>query len=87
MLHSWWSKLFHNCSAHSARRKPGRHRRAGSRPSVEALEHRTLLSAISLVSDLAPGAHDSMSLTTDPPVNVNGTVFFMADDGVHGPEL
>jgi ELWxxDGT repeat protein len=72
---------------HSAFRKsPERRshpRRASARPGLEALEDRWLPSA-TLVADVNPGLLPSYPeyLTV-----VKGTLFFTADDGVHGKEL
>jgi ELWxxDGT repeat protein len=58
----------------------------GRRPALEVLEARCLLSAY-LVQDLNTRVGSSL----DPPgpefTDVNGTAYFMADDGIHGPEL
>src|SRR6266542_348424 len=69
-------------------RTPHAHRQpARRRLTVEALEDRCLpasgLSA-ALVADLLPGGVGSNPSTLLP---VNGTSFFVADDGVHGQEL
>lgn len=43
-----------------------------------------LLQAQALIKDIRPGTPSSKP---DQLVNVNGTLFFVADDGEHGPEL
>jgi ELWxxDGT repeat protein len=40
-----------------------------------------------LVKDINPGAGSSIPPTPTPVTNVNGTLFFAADDGTHGFEL
>src|SRR5262249_49559939 len=41
-----------------------------------------------LVKDIRPGSGGSMTTSSDPQLtNVNGTLFFVANDGVHGSEL
>src|ERR1043165_9816925 len=73
--HSWWKPL---ALGWWARRRPTR----CVRLTMETLEDRATPAATLL--DVNPGA-----LGSDPsaPVNVNGTVYFTADDGVHGREL
>ncbi|MFO1020102.1 MAG: ELWxxDGT repeat protein [Planctomycetales bacterium] len=73
----------------SAFQRGGMRRRAGSRqlrPAVtsalESLETRTLLTA-TLVKDINPNVWSN----PEHFVDVNGTLFFTADDGVHGEEL
>src|SRR5262249_11011651 len=59
-------------------------RRSTNRPGLEMLEDRTLLSA-HLLADINQG-----TTTGSLPfgfVNLNGTAYFFADDGVHGNEL
>jgi ELWxxDGT repeat protein len=78
----WFASLFGR-RRRPVRSRPGRRPRAKARPLVEALEDRCLLSA-SLVADINPGI-----LPSDPQylTNVNGELFFTADDGTHGREL
>ncbi|MGE5608694.1 MAG: ELWxxDGT repeat protein [Bacillota bacterium] len=68
---------------HGQRRRDRRALRAGIGPCIEGLEERRLLSAV-MVKDL-----DSTPTGSDPNnlIDVNGTVFFTADDGIHGREL
>ena len=54
------------------------------RAMVEAIEPRLLLSAASLVTDINPANLGSVPTGL---TDVNGTLFFAADDGVHGREL
>lgn len=65
-----------------SRRRRGRE---AARPlNVETLETRCLLSA-HIVADLNTATGSSISLPEY--TNVNGTAFFLADDGIHGREL
>src|SRR5687768_14865571 len=62
-----------------------RPRRTAARLSVESLEGRALPSSTALLVkdlNLAP-----LSSFPEQPVNVNGTLYFTAEDGVHGREL
>src|SRR5215208_3127821 len=66
-------------------RRPRRPRGPAARLSVESLEGRALPSSTALLVkdlNLAP-----LGSFPEQPVNVNGTLFFTADDGVHGREL
>ena len=69
----------------SLHRRPT-HRRAATRPWLEALEDRVLPS-------LSPQLLKDINLTNQwgsllsSPVNVSGGAFFKANDGVHGFEL
>ena len=63
-----------------ARRRPRRRRRPTFRAAIEALEPRTVLSA-TLVADIAA---TPLSSNLSNAVDVNGTMYFAADDGVHG---
>jgi ELWxxDGT repeat protein len=56
------------------------------RPELECLERRELLSA-KLVADLANDPQSSLDPAALHSVTVNGTLFFAANDGVHGNEL
>jgi ELWxxDGT repeat protein len=68
----------------SATKRPNRQFRSWQ-PRIELLENRLLPSlAPFLVADINPGNNSSSPQST---VNVNGTLFFSADDGVHGNEL
>lgn len=74
-------------SGHAPKRRGRKTFSPGSqhfRPQLEPLEDRTA-PATFLVKDIRPGA----ALGSDPKqlVNVNGTVFFVANDGVTGFEL
>lgn len=40
-----------------------------------------------LVKDINPGGNSSIDWWQNPPTDVNGTLFFEADDGTHGNEL
>ena len=53
------------------------------RPMLEALEDRTVPSAV-LVKDINPGSAGSNPLFM---ADINRTLFFAADDGAHGREL
>jgi ELWxxDGT repeat protein len=60
-------------------------RRPPVRPQLEVLERREMPSSTPfLVSDIRPGG---LSSDTNELTNVNGTLFFRADDGSHGNEL
>jgi ELWxxDGT repeat protein len=54
------------------------------RGMVEAMEPRLLLSAATLVTDINPA---NLGSAPTGLTNVNGMLFFAADDGVHGREL
>jgi hypothetical protein len=42
---------------------------------------------VRLVKDINPGAAGPLAMLPIPPANVNGTLFFAADDGTTGLEL
>src|SRR5438093_10713769 len=54
------------------------------RPTFDVLETREVPSAASLVRDINPGGPGSAPTEM---VNMNGQLFFTADDGIHGREL
>jgi ELWxxDGT repeat protein len=72
-------KFINGCAC----RKPRRRANVSQRLALEALEERMTPSA-NLVADINPGPSGSgpQYLT-----NINGTLFFAANDGVHGDEL
>lgn len=81
-LTTWLRNLTSPCA--SGNRRPTGNCLAGTfRPHLEQLECRDVLSA-TLVGDINPGPNSSGSSNL---ADVNGTVFFAADDGVHGTEL
>src|SRR6516165_8095717 len=66
---------------------PGR-RRPSVSLRLEALEDRLLPSSTPhLLKDINPGGSSSLFLPITQFTEVTGTVFFAADDGVHGTEL
>lgn len=90
-LFSWRDWLI-SISVSRTPRIQKRQRRAANRHQVEQLESRTLLSATAMVRDINNvGDYDGMSIPYSyagtEPVNVNGTLFFLANDGQHGQEL
>jgi ELWxxDGT repeat protein len=76
MLLPWYRRLLRQPAAST---RPGR-RAARCRPTLEALEDRWLPSA-SLALDINTG---TLGSNPHSKVDVNGTLFFIADDGVHG---
>ena len=69
-------------AAFSGPARPSRARRPmRARPVLERLEARCTPAAASAVADILPGAGASVPANF---VNVNGTLFFTADDGSHG---
>jgi ELWxxDGT repeat protein len=84
MLQSWWRDGLK--SRRQARRsKPSRTRTV--RPRTEVLEDRTLLSA-TLFKDINTTTVSSVPpLVAANPVAINNTLFFAADDGIHGAQL
>src|SRR5262249_48997908 len=75
-------RLFQRSSPAAGSRRAARQR--ASRPRLEALEDRTLLSA-SLVKDINPTA--GFSASPSGFATLGDSAFFFADDGVHGVEL
>lgn len=73
-LTAWWSRT-------PARRRCQTRR---SQPSAESLEQRSLPSNSAVLIDIAPGATASYPERT---LNINGTVFFVANNGSTGKEL
>jgi ELWxxDGT repeat protein len=89
-LNRFWDTFRPN---HTTQRKPGqtgRRTRRARNLAIEQLEDRTLLAADpQLLKDINP-AGDSWPGSGGSPssfLDVNGTAFFTADDGVHGREL
>jgi ELWxxDGT repeat protein len=82
MFRMWLRRMTYAVSRTPAGRRPPA-RRQPSRPRVEVLEDRTLLSA-NLLGDLNTTATASSS--PNGIVNLNGSAFFFADDGTHGYE-
>lgn len=70
-------------SFRSARRRRTNLSQCGRAAQVEAMEVRTLLSAV-LVKDINPGPSSSVP---QHGVDVNGELYFSADDGTHGFEV
>jgi ELWxxDGT repeat protein len=81
MFRFWLRRLFQRSSQTAGPRRPSRQR--ASRPRLEALEDRTLLSA-GLVKDINP---TGFSASPSGFATLNGSAYFFADDGVHGVEL
>src|SRR5262249_16430393 len=79
LLSSLTSLLFSPRGARSLTRR----RRNSSLGWIEQLEDRCLLTT-TLVLDINPGP---LSSSPQQLTNVNGLLFFVADDGVHGQEL
>src|SRR5437763_5642150 len=82
MFRFWLRRLFQRSSQTAGPRRASRQR--ASRPRLEALEDRTLLSA-GLVKDINPTA--GFSASPSGFAALNGSAYFFADDGVHGVEL
>jgi ELWxxDGT repeat protein len=82
MFRIWLRRLFQRSSRATGARRPSPRQRP-SRPRLEMLEDRTLLSA-GLVRDL-----NATGFSASPSgfANLNGSAYFFADDGVHGVEL
>lgn len=74
-LNSWWSPRMPS-------RRRSRHGMSGR--ESEVLEHRNLMSGSPVLIDIAPGATPSYPERME---NINGTLFFVANDGASGPEL
>ena len=87
-----WRDWISTIATGSHSNKVSRRKRPLKKFGVEALESRTLLSATAMVKDIdstsdESGIYPSYSYYNNSPTNVNGVVFFMADDGIHGQEL
>jgi ELWxxDGT repeat protein len=74
--------------------RPARRKPASRRPTVELLEDRCLLASglsAALVADIVPGIYGSnpggLYSNASGFVVMNNTLYFAADDGVHGSEL
>jgi ELWxxDGT repeat protein len=81
MFRFWLRRLFQHSLQTAGPRRASRQR--ASRPRLEALEDRTLLSA-GLVKDINP---TGFSANPSGFATLNGSAYFFADDGVHGVEL
>jgi hypothetical protein len=83
MIPTWWRNWLNPTNRPRSRRAV-RGRRARRRPlRLEALEDRCLLAA-TLVADINPGAPGSAPFYL---VNLDGTLYFAANDGTHGAQL
>src|SRR5262245_14863648 len=79
---------------HDVLRNPFRHRRGGlnrgrrptAKPELECLEGR-VTPTVSLVKDINPLGVPAQGSSPRNMVTINGTLFFTANDGVHGEEL
>src|SRR5439155_258428 len=71
-----------------ARHEKSRHQGTRSaQVAAERLEPRTLPAVSNLIGLTDNNANGTAASSPDNLVNVNGTLFFTADDGVHGREL
>ncbi|WP_166820007.1 ELWxxDGT repeat protein [Thalassoroseus pseudoceratinae] len=84
-IQKFWSTVLSQIGNHG---NSGRRRHSPLTRVIDVLEDRTLLSGVQpqLVKDINPGSDGSVNFGSEL-TNVNGTLFFTADDGTNGEEL